>query len=261
VQYDPSRDVSLLDYVLAFPKVEDAKDFMAEVKRVKGSCVQPYASGSGTFVPGTPPKLPKVGTARNGIAGIYRFASGNSANSVSLLVQDGQMVQYAQLVSFDPPTKANLATLAKNMEKRAAAASKAAAKAKPRPKTKSKAKTCGALLPKAEIEQALGIGLQDSPDCNYALAQGAGGIDVSFTTFPSAEESWGSIAKGKPVTVKGAADALYNTSENRFGQVSEIIYVRLKNGDMFTILARGDDAPKGAEAQLVAAAKAAVGNT
>jgi hypothetical protein len=261
VQYDPSGRISLLDYILAFPKATNAKSFMTEAGRAMDDCVQPYSSGSTTFVPGTPPKMPKVGTAREAVGGTYRFAGGSTANSVTLLVQQGQMVQYSQLIKVDPVTNADVATLAKAMEKRADATRKAAKKAKPRPKTKTKAKTCAALLPKAAIEKAFAIGLQDSPECEYALAQGAGGIDVSFTKMPRAESSWGSIAKGKPVTVKGTADALYSTSENQFGQVTEIIYVRLKNGDMFTILVRGDGAPKDVEAQLTAAAKAAVGNT
>ena len=194
------------------------------------------------------------------LGGDFRFANGQTADSVVIALQQDQVVDYSQMLSTAPITKKTVDAVAKGMGRRLDETAAATKVSTPRPKKKSKVSTCEELLSKADLERAFSVGLQEPDDCSYALAQGAGGVDVGFSTRDAADRSYPAIAKGEPIAVKGAADALFSTSTNQFGQVSEIVYVRLKNGDMFTIGLRGDDVPKDQKVQLTKAATAAVKN-
>ena len=194
------------------------------------------------------------------LGGDFRFPNGQTADSVVIALQQDQVVDYSQMISTAPITKQVAGTIAKQMDRKLADTVDATKASKPRPKKKSKVASCEELLPKADLERAFSVGLQEPDDCSYALAQGAGGVDVGFSTRVAADRSYPAIAKGEPIAVKGAADSLFSTSTNQFGQVSEIVYVRLRNGDMFTIGLRGDDAPKVQKEQLTKAARAAVKN-
>jgi hypothetical protein len=261
VQYDPSRNASMVNSIVAFDSAKHARQFLQHAQRAAKTCSQPYGIGSSTFVPKAAPKLPRVGDEQVALGGTYEFSNGQTADSVAIALQQAQIVDYTQMISTAPVTKQIAGSIAKQMDRRLARTVDAAEASKPRPKQKSAVSSCEELLTKGNLESAFSVSLQEPDECSYALAQGAGGVDVRFTTRDAADSSYPAIAKGEPIVVKGAADALYSTSTNQFGQVSETVYVRLKNGDMFTIGLRGDDAPKGQKVQLTQAARAAVKNT
>jgi hypothetical protein len=260
VQYDPSQSASMVNYVVAFDSPKHAEQYLKSAQRSAKSCAQPYSIGQSTFSPGAAPKIPKVGDERVVVGGEFRFPSGQTADSVVIALQQDQVVDYSQMISTAPITKQVAGSIAKQMDRKLADTVDATTASKARPKKKSKVASCEELLAKADLERAFSIGLQEPEDCRYALAQGAGGVDVRFTTRDAADRSYPAIAKGEPIAVKGAADALYSTFTNQFGQASETVYVRLKNGDMFTIGLRGDDAPKDQKVQLTQAASQAVKN-
>jgi hypothetical protein len=260
VQYDPSRNASIVNTVIAFDSPKNAKQLLRSAQRVAKSCSQPYEIAGATFVPKAPPKVPKVGSEQVTLGGTYRFSNGQTADSMVIALQQDQVVDYTQMISTAPVTKRIAASIAKQMDRRLARTVEATEASKPRPRKKSRVSSCEEVLSKGDLERAFSVTLQEPDDCGYALAQGFGGVDVRFTTRDAADSSYPAIAKGEPIAVKGAADALYFTSTNRFGQVSETVYVRLKNGDMLTIGLRGDDVPKGQKVQLTQAAKVAVRN-
>jgi hypothetical protein len=260
VQYDPSRNASMVNSVVAFDTPKHAKQFVKFVQQAARKCSQPYVLGTTTFTPGPAPKVPEVGDERATLGGTFRFSNGQTASSAVVVLQQDQVVDYAQMISTAPITKQIVGSVAKGMGKRLGSTVAAAKAAEARPKKKSRISSCEEVLTKANLERAFAVSLQEPDDCSYALAQGFGGVDVAFADREAADRSYPAIAKGEPIAVKGAADALYSTSTNQFGQVSEKVYVRLKNGDMLTIGLRGDDAPKNQEVQLTQAAKAAVKN-
>jgi hypothetical protein len=258
ITYSPSDDASLTNAVVAFPTTRDAKQWMRAARETAADCDAPFQVNTATFVPDGTPKIPARGDQRMSLAGTLRFQTGREADSLQLAYRQGQFVDYAQMLSFAPVTPRIVSSVAAAMAKRLDRAASAAKRAKPVKLKAGKVGECGELITRTALEQQLGVALQDSSDCSYALGQGAGGVDVSFTgVADGGRQLFPRLAQGKVVEVDGATDALYRQSTNQFGQVSETLYVLTDRGDYFSISLRGDDAPKDQRAQLIAAAEVA----
>lgn len=125
------------------------------------------------------------------------------------------------------------------------------------------------LFTAAQVTAVFGVGFQNAVDgstgCEYPLQQGAGQVTVSFAAASNqfdpnyGQTYYRGIARGgQPITVSGAAQAVYSSDTNPLGQVSESVVVLTKTGESFSIQLAGDDAPKNAESRLQALAQRGV---
>ena len=237
-----------------------AEQYLKFAQQSAKSCAQPYVMGSSTFSPGAAPKIPKVGDERVALGGDFRFPNGQDRRQR----RDRAPAGPGRRLLADAQHRADHEEDGDRWRRDGPEAGRQTATRRRRQAAAEEEEQGGVLrgaVAEGRPRACVSVGLQEPEDCRYAVAQGAGGVDVGFSkTRDTADRSYPAIAKGEPIAVKGAADALFSTSTNQFGQVSEIVYVRLKNGDMFTIGLRGDDVPKDQKVQLTKAASAAVKN-
>jgi hypothetical protein len=266
VEYEPSGNTYFQNVAVAFDSTAAAKAFMHRFAGLVAGCSQPYSypsSPSSTFLPGwpnPPPKLPKAGDQRVADTALVTTTQGGMANTAHVAVRNGQFVSFTYLVSAAAIAPKTVQSVTSAMGARLKKLQKAAAEKPPttHPKKFSKL-TCTRLLTPSQLQAALGVAFQKPSSCSFALAQGAGGVDVSFTSAAAGgRDTYARLASGRPVDVKAAADALYKTEQNALGQTTETVYVLTENGDTFSISVRGDDAPKNQQAQLAKAATTAM---
>lgn len=118
-----------------------------------------------------------------------------------------------------------------------------------------------------DISDAIGAEVQDGVEdfeCSYALASGAGGVDVNFVAADNAsgsgEDEYRSEAQGEDVTIAGAQEAKYATFDTT-GDITvtgQTLYVLTDGGSEITIRLRGEDVPQVTADQLVPAVEAAI---
>ncbi len=263
VEYHPSANTYLQNSAVAFNRASSAKSFIRRVAHLVAGCQQVYSypnSPSANYLPGTQaPKLPRVGDQRVADTAVVTDSQ-SSANIVHVAVRNGQFVNFTYMINGAAITPKVIESVATAMGARLTKLQKAAAKKVPVTHPKKFAKlTCTDLLTSAQLRTAFGVAFQEPSSCSFALAQGAGGVDITFTAAASGgRDVYDRLASGQPVKVNGAADALYKTEQNPFGQTTETVNVLTKNGDTFSISLRGDDAPKNQRAQLTTAATAAM---
>jgi hypothetical protein len=259
VVYSPSDEASLSNAIVAFPTTRAAKAWMLAARAASAGCDAPYQLNTTTFTPAEAPKVPEHGDQQMALAGTLRFPSGRQASSLQLAYRHGQLVEYAQMLSFAALTPEIVSSVAGAMDHRLDRAVAATARAKPVRTKAGKIDECGELLSRTEVERQFSVPLQDDAECSYSLAEGAGSIDVDFTgVADGGRRLFPRLAQGRPVDVDGASEALFRRTTNQFDQVFETMYVLTDRGDYFSIAVRGDDAPKDQRANLVAAAEAAV---
>jgi hypothetical protein len=132
VQFDPSDEASLANYVAGFSSGDDAKAFVNDARTSSTGCTAPYVVGSGQtiFTPLPAPPIRKLGDQRLAFGGRLKFASGQTAQSTTFVIREGQFVDQVQMLSVRTVTAKELSKIASVIADNVAELAKRAEKVK-----------------------------------------------------------------------------------------------------------------------------------